>query len=101
MYLRESEVLATFRAVASMPEGSRVVCDFFTHEWLMQTLLGRSASLVLGLYYGERIHFGMPVKPEPEVRLRAYLYGVGLALVDCWMLGMSAPMYGLILAKRS
>ncbi len=102
MYLRESEVLATFRAVASMPKGSRVVCDFLTHEWLMQTLLGKSASLALGLYYGERFYFGMPVNPEPEVRLRAFLREVGLTLVDHWMLGLSdPPIYGLIVAERS
>ena len=68
----------------------------------MQTLLGKSASLALGLYYGERFYFRMPVNPEPEVRRRAFLQGVGLTLVDHWMLGLSdPPIYGLIVAELS
>lgn len=99
MYLPESDVLATFRALASMSADSQVVCDFLTEEWL-QTLVGRMARLQLAVYYGERWHFGMPVEPEPQPRLHNFLNDLGLTLADHWMIGVRhPPMYGLILAK--
>lgn len=104
MYLNESAIKDTLKALASLPSGSRIACDFFSREWLEDTLAGKIASLLAKVTYGEPFLFGFPVKPEFSNSLNNYLEQYGLSLERDQPLGDEAadglPFGGLLLAVK-
>jgi methyltransferase (TIGR00027 family) len=80
MYLEEHAIQSTFRAVSTLPAGSRIAFDFLSREWLEETRAGKTARLGVKATYGEPFTFGFPVTPDFSGQLANYLEEHGLAL---------------------
>ena len=85
MYLSESTVDATLKAVARLGAGSAIAFDYFPREWLttgtgLYGLLGKYAKLAIKLIYGEA--FVNPGLPGERNALQEILAARGLVLTD-------------------
>jgi len=105
MYLEKSAIQSTLRAVSTLSPGSQIAFDFFSREWLEDTLVGKMARWGARATYGEPFTFGFPVRPEFSASLRHYLEKHGFALDRDRPLGDEAegklPYGGLVLAVNS
>jgi len=104
MYLEGSTIHRTLQAVSELPAGSRIAFDFFSREWLDETITGKMARWAVNLTYGEPFTFGFPVQPDFSGSLKNYLEGHGLALELGRPLGNvtkgKLPYGGLVLAVK-
>ena len=102
MYLEEHAIKSTFRAVSTLPAGSRVAFDFLSREWMDETRVGRKARLGVKVTYGEPWTFGFPVTPDFSDQLKSYLDEHGLTLERNRPMGDEEigkiPIGGLVLA---
>ena len=80
MYLDEQAMRRTLHTVSTLPSGSRIAFDFFSREWLEDTVVGKMGRWTIQATYGEPLIFGFPVTPDFTGRLSDYLEETGLAL---------------------
>jgi len=102
MYLEEQAIQGTLRTVSTLPAGSSIAFDFFSREWLEDTLTGKMARWGVKAIYGEPFLFGFPVTPNFSERLEAYLNEYNLTLDSNRPLGDESglPYGGLLLAVK-
>ena len=103
MYLDEYAIQSTLRTVSTLPIGSAIAFDFFSREWLEDTLAGKMARWGVKATYGEPFTFGFPVTPDFSGRLGDFLNEYQLSLERDRPLGNvdKLPYGGLALAANS
>jgi len=107
MYLPEEAVRSTLAAVAELGPGSLIAFDYFAREFVEGAggfrFIAPYAKLSIGLTYGERFIFGIPLRYGGRGAADAFLESNGLTLGRFEMVGKEGSMtaiYGFAVGER-
>ena len=103
MYLEEYAIQSTLQTMYILPTGSAIAFDFFSREWLEDTLPGKMARWGVKANYGDPFIYGFSVTPDFSGRLSDYLNEHQLVLERDRVLSNvdRLPYGGLVLAANS
>lgn len=103
VYLEEHAIRSTLQTMSTLPAGSAIAFDFFSSEFLEDTLVGKMVRWTVKAMYGEPFRFGFPVTPDFASRLSSHLEKYQLILNQNRPLGNEGkfPYYFLVLAVNS